>query len=140
MTVNDFMEAIAAKLKELFPDRLAYYKKIKTLADGQHFVRCIDQSHAKRLDRQRYRSYSFEVLYFRKDDDALEFNAWVETMYAGFESLTVNGRLFHLVNAHAEPGEDMVFHFIFDVSFFALTDPVSGEKMEHVGITTEVSP
>ena len=140
MTVNDMMYAIAMKLGELFPDRLAYYQQVKQMADGQHYVRCIDQTHTKELDRRRRRSYSFEVLYFRKDDDALEFNSWAEVMYMEFETLTVGEQVFHVTNAHAEPGDDMVFHFVFDVSFVALLDPVPGDPMEQLDIDTEVLP
>ena len=140
MTVNAIMEAIAAKLGELFPDRLAYYKKIKALADGQHFIRCIDQTHTKGLDRQRRRFYSFEVLYFRRDDDALEFNAWAETMYMEFETLDVGGKLLHVTNAHAEPGDDMTFHFVFDVSTVGLIGKPEGEPMENATIQTGVKP
>lgn len=134
------MSAIAMKLGELFPDRLAYYQQVKQMADGQHYIRCIDQTHTRELDRRRRRSYSFEVLYFRRDDDALEFNAWAEIMYMEFETLTVGERVFHVTDAHARPGDDMVFHFVFDVKFIALLESVPGNPMEQLDIETEVIP
>lgn len=69
MTANDLLTAIAMKLGALYPDRLVYHRKIDAKADGNHYVRCIDQSHAKRLGRRRYRSYSFEILYFQRKND-----------------------------------------------------------------------
>ena len=140
MTVNDCISAIAVKLGALFPGREVYAGKITQAADGQHFVRCIDQNHGKLLDRQRSRRYSFEVLYFRKDGDAMEFNAWAEAMYMEFETLTVGDQIFHVTNAHAEPGDDMVFHFVFNVNFIALLDPVPGDPMERLSIEMEVLP
>ena len=130
MTVNNVMTAIATRLGELFPDRLVYDRKIEQAADGQHFVRCIDRIHGKLLDRRRSRSYSFEVLYFRKDNDPIEFNAWAETMFLEFETLTLeSGQTLRVTNASATDGDDMVFHFTFDVNFTALLDRAAGESM-----------
>ena len=130
MTVNEVMQAIAAKLGELFPDRLVYDRRIEQLADGQHFVRCIDQTHGKLLDRRRSRSYSFEILYFSKADDVVAFNDWAETMYMEFETLTLeSGQILRVTGANATDGDDMVFHFTFDVTFTALLDPVAGDPM-----------
>ena len=136
MTVNNVLRSIAAKLGELFPERLVYHQHIEQLADGQHFVRCIDQTHGKLLDRRRARSYSFEILYFRKDDDALAFNDWAETMYMEFETLTLeDGTILHVTGANATEGDDMVFHFTFDVTFTVMLDPVAGESMASIKTT-----
>lgn len=137
MTVNDVMTAVAVKLGELFPDRLVYDKAIEQAADGQHYVRCIEQTHGKLLDRRRSRSYSFEVLYFRKDNDPEEFNAWAETMYMEFETLTLaDGQILRVTGASATDGDDMVFHFTFDVTFTVLLDPGAGDPMERLDIST----
>lgn len=130
MTANGIIKTAAAKLAALYPDRLAYSGQIPKDADGQHYIRCISQSHEKRLDRRRGRSYSFEILYFRKDGDALEFNAWAETMYGEFESLTVQNQILHVTGAHARDGDDGVFHFVFDVTFTGLVEPEAAEPME----------
>ena len=140
MTVNDIIKAAAVKLGELFPDRLTYYGEIHNEADGNHYIRCINQSHEKRLDRRRARSYSFEIYYFRRDKDALEFNAWAETMYFAFESLVVGGQTLHITGAHAEDGDDGVFHFVFDVDFVALVEPEAAEPMETLDATEVVNP
>lgn len=134
MTVNEIMSALAHKLGELFPDRAVYYTQIPRDADGNHYIRCIDQSHTKKLGRRRERTYSFEILYFCKEKDALVFNDWAETMYWGFESLMVNGQLVHLTGAHAEPGDDGVFHFVFDITVSGLLDPPAGEPMAELEI------
>lgn len=141
MTVNDVMTAIAAKLGELYPDRLVYRDKIEQAADGHHHVRCIDQSHGKLLDRRRQRSYSFEVLYFRKDNDVVEFNRWAETMYMEFETLTLSsGAVLHVTNASATDGDDMVFHFTFDVTFTVLIDRETGDQMGDLEVKEGIKP
>ena len=115
MTVNDFIAAIAAKLDSIFPNRLVYVDQIEAGADGNHLVRCIDQSQERIIGRLRKRLLSFEIAYFQKSRDNLSFNDWAEEMYWAFEMLEVNNRLYHLENCKANPGADMVFHFTFDV-------------------------
>ena len=49
---------------------------------------------------------------------------------AVFRVATVNGQVVHITSAQAEPGDDMVFHFVFDVTLSGLLDPPAGEPME----------
>ena len=130
MTVNEIMSALALRLGELFPERAVYYTQIPREADGNHYIRCTDQSHTKKLGRRRERAYSFEVLYFCREGDALVFGDWAETLSSELETLTVNGQVVHITGAQAEPGDDMVFHFVFDVTLSGLLDPPAGEPME----------
>lgn len=134
MTVNEILSALAHKLGELFPERAVYYTQIPREADGNHYIRCIDQSHTKKLGRRRERAYSFEVLYFCQKGDALVFNDWAETLYSELEMLTVGGQLVHITGAHAEPGDDGVFHFVFDITVSGLLDPPAGEPMAELEI------
>lgn len=135
MTVNDFIIGIAQKLKSLYPTRHVFVDEIPAKADGNHFVHCTDQRHGKKLGRRRSRSYSFEVLYFKAKKDNMAFNDWAEQMYFEFEALDVSGQIVHLTNAHAQDGDDMVFHFIFDAEFTALIDQVSGDPMNTLQLT-----
>lgn len=134
MTVNEIMGALAHKLGELFPERAVYYTQIPREADGNHYIRCIDQSHTKKLGRRRERAYSFEVLYFCRVRDALVFHDWAEVLYSELETLMVNGQLVHITGAHAEPGDDGVFHFVFDITVSGLLDPPAGEPMAELEI------
>lgn len=137
MTANNLLGAIAKKLGSLYPDRKVFDRKIDANADGNHSVRCINQEHAKRLGRRRYRSYSFEILYFQRENDPMVFHDWADTMYMEFETLTAGENSFHVTNAHAEAGDDMVFRFLFDVDFTGLVDPITENQMETLA-TTEV--
>lgn len=104
MTVNEIMSALALRLGELFPERAVYYTQIPREADGNHYIRCTDQSHTKKLGRRRERAYSFEVLYFCREGDALVFGDWAETLYSELETLTVNGQVVHITGARRSRG------------------------------------
>lgn len=103
MTVNEIMSALALRLGELSPNGRST-TRIPREADGNHYIRCTDQSHTKKLGRRRERAYSFEVLYFCREGDALVFGDWAETLYSELETLTVNGQVVHITGAQAEPG------------------------------------
>ena len=89
MTLNDFLQAIADRLRAIWPDKTVQLNKIPRDADGQFFVGIIESGQEKHLDRRRKRTVQFEVLYFLRDGDNLAFNAWAEQMYDSFEVLDV---------------------------------------------------
>lgn len=90
MTLNNFLESIAMKLVGLWSDRHVFVNEIPKEADGNFFVRVIDTSQEKKLDRRRRRTVQFEVLYFLASKDNMKFNEWAETMFDEFESLSVH--------------------------------------------------
>ncbi len=53
MTLNNFLEAVASKLGEIWPDRKVYVDEIPKDADGQFFVGIIESGQEKHLDRRR---------------------------------------------------------------------------------------
>lgn len=137
MTLNNFLESIAVKLVGLWPDRHVFANEIPKNADGNFFVRVVDTSQERKLDRRRRRTVQFEVLYFLASKDNLEFNAWTETMFDEFESLSVhektefvNGvekdvrRVIRLTNVSARKDDDQrVFQFLFDADFYFVITP-----------------
>lgn len=137
MTLNNFLESIAVKLVGLWPDRHVFANEIPKNADGNFFVRVVDTSQERKLDRRRRRTVQFEVLYFLASKDNLEFNAWAETMFDEFESLSVhektefvNGvetdvrRTIRLKNISARKDDDQrVFQFLFDADFYFVITP-----------------
>lgn len=137
MTLNNFLESIAVKLVGLWPDRHVFANEIPKNADGNFFVRVVDTSQERKLDRRRRRTVQFEVLYFLASKDNLEFNAWAETMFDEFESLSVhektefvNGvekdvhRVIRLTNVSARKDDDQrVFQFLFDTDFYFVITP-----------------
>lgn len=137
MTLNNFLESIAVKLVGLWPDRHVFANEIPKNADGNFFVRVVDTSQERKLDRRRRRTVQFEVLYFLATKDNLEFNAWAETMFDEFESLSVHEktevvdgveydvrRTIRLTNVSARKDDDQrVFQFLFDADFYFVITP-----------------
>lgn len=140
MTVNDIISAIALKLNTLYPNRFVYAEQIPKKADGNYFVYCTDQSHTKRLGQRRERSYSFVIQYFQTKKDNMAFNDWAEKMYFEFEKLDVKGQIIHIIDAHAESGDDMVYHFVFDVKVGGLVNVQPGDPMAGLQVTGGLKP
>ena len=144
MTLNNFTEAIAAKLAALWPGRKVYVDEIPKDADGQFFVGIIESGQEAHLDRRRKRSIQFEVLYFLKSKENMEFNAWAETMYDQFETLVVQEteqktRTIRLTGQKAKPNKNArVYQFTFDADFFFLLTPPEIPFMETLDQTEEV--
>lgn len=138
MEVSDFIQAIVEKLNGLFPGTLVYVDRIPEGATGNCLVRCIKQSHTKKLDRRRERSYQFEILYYQTEEDSLAYYDWAERLYREMEMLRVEEHIFHMKNLHAENSGDKVLHFLFDVSFSGLLAPRQEEPMEALRQQNEV--
>ena len=144
MTLNNFTEAIAAKLSALWPDRKVYVDEIPKDADGQFFVGIIESEQEKHLDRRWKRSIQFEVLYFLKSKENMEFNAWAEAMYDQFETLTVQEteqktRTIRLTGQKAKSSKNArVYQFTFDADFFFVLTSPEIPFMETLDQTEEV--
>ena len=76
MTLNHFLEAVAAKLLGLWPDRKVFVDRIPQESDGNFFVGIIESSQQSHLDRRRQRTVQMEVLYFLQSDDTMDFQDW----------------------------------------------------------------
>ena len=59
----------------------------------------------------------------------MAFNEWAEQMYWGFERIQVGDRIITPIDAQAEDGGDMVYHFTFDINLTGLIDKPTGEPM-----------
>lgn len=144
MTLNAFLEAVAAKLAEIWPDRKVYVDEIPKGSDGQFFVGIIESGQEKHLDRRRKRSIQIEVLYFLKSKDTMAFMDWAEAMYDHFEDLTVEEapgqtRTIRLTGQKARPDENArVFQFLFDADFFFNLAPPEIPFMEDLEHTEEM--
>ena len=137
MTLNNFLESIAMKLVGLWSDRHVFVNEIPKDSDGNFFVRVVDTSQEKKLDRRRRRTVQFEVVHFLASKDNLEFNAWAETMFDEFETLSVHEktkvvdgvetdvhRTIRLKNISARKDDDQrVFQFLFDADFYFVITP-----------------
>ena len=132
ITLNNFIEAVAAKLIAVWPDRHVYVNQIPKDADGNFFVGIIEATQEKKLDRRRRRNQQFEVLYMLSSDDSLLFNEWAETMFDEFETISVKEmtvdkygrpvetiRGIRLTNQTARHDDEQhVYQFLFDADFY----------------------
>lgn len=115
MTLNELTRAAAARLRALWPDRPVYVDDIPRKADGCLYIGLIDSEQGQELDRRFKRSVSFQILYFRADQDALAYQDWAEALYDGFRTLEAGGRTVRLKNRSArENGGQRCYQFTFD--------------------------
>lgn len=132
MTLNDLIQAAAARLKELWPGRKVCTDEIPQKADGAFFVKVTDTEQGQKLDRRQVRTVGVQILYFRADRDALAYLAWAEAMLDSFRTLAAaDGRIVRLTNRKARNDESgRYYQFLFDaVLNFVEAAPV-GELME----------
>lgn len=138
MTLNDFLEAIAAVLTALWPDRTVEVDEIPSGADGNFYVGIAESDQEKKLGRRRRRSIQFQVLYFLETGDNMAYNEWAESMYENFERLTVadgenSTRIVHLKGLTARKDDDgRFFQFLFSVDALILKAPEEDAIMENL--------
>lgn len=144
MTLNNFLEAIAAVLTALWPDRTVEVDEIPSGADGNFFIGIIESGQVKKLDRRRRRTIQFQVLYFQENGDNMVYNDWAEAMYEHFEHLTVadgpdSTRVVHLKGQTARrDGTDRFFQFLFNVDALILKSPAEDVIMENLNLLEEM--
>ena len=135
MTLNELTRAVAARLRALWPDRPVYVDDIPREADGCLYIGLIDSEQGQELDRRFKRSVSFQILYFRADQDALAYQDWAEALYDGFRTHEAGGRTVRLKNRSArENGEQRCYLFTFDADLL-FWEAVSGETMQTLAQT-----
>lgn len=135
MTLNELTRAVAARLRTLWPDRPVYVDDIPREADGCLYIGLIDSEQGQELDRRFKRSMSFQILYFRADQDALAYQDWAEALYDGFRALEIDGRTVRLKNCRArENGEQRCFQFTFDADLL-FWEARGGETMQTLAQT-----
>ena len=78
---------------------------------------------------------SFQILYFRADQDALAYQDWAEALYDGFRTLEAGGRTVRLKNCGArENGEQRCYQFTFDADLL-FWEVRGGETMQTLAQT-----
>ncbi|KAF5056846.1 hypothetical protein DSECCO2_362940 [anaerobic digester metagenome] len=138
MTLNDLLQAVAAALKEIWPERKAYVNQIPQNADGAFSISLTDTEQVQGLDRRQRRTVGVQILYFRKDRDAEEYADWAETMYSSFKTVSFDGRPVKLKNRMARnDSEFRYFQFMFDVDFY-FVEASTGDPMEGLTIEEEL--
>lgn len=144
MTLNDMAQAAAKRLRDLWPERKVYPNKIPKDADGNFFLGVIDSDQTGELDRRIRRSVRFEVCYFLRSEDNMDYLAWAETMYDAFRVLEVHDgdarRRVRLINRKAGMNsEQRCYQFLFEVKFTFWETEEAGELMERMEQRGEIT-
>lgn len=139
ITINDFVNAIADKLKGLYPDYDVYADEIKqeqTLTN-YFFIHVIDISQTKKLGTRCQRIYNFDIFYFQPENENINFFNWTETMMLEFKYLQVGNDLYHVTNTEFTKDDD-VGHFTFEVKFYTI-EIEPKETMQTLILKSEVT-
>ena len=136
MTLQAFIEAVAETLTALWPGRMVFVDEIPKDADGNFFVRLVDSSEDRLLDRRRNRTLHFEVLYFLRKKETIPFLRWAEAMYDAFSVLRVRetpetARGVYLSGQEARRNDNLAaYQFTFDARFQYVSAPEEEIPME----------
>lgn len=130
---EDFLQGIAAKLTELYPDYKVYAGAI-----GQHgynncfYITC-RRARQTRIHPTRFkRTYSLQVLFFQEDNEQMEFQKWADNMLLNFYELEAGGSRYHTWNFEAVES-DGSFQCLFDAHVFTrqVMDDTPMEQLNH---------
>lgn len=136
MSLVDLLQACAAKLKELWPDREVYVGEIPQNANGAFSVGLTAVEQEQRLRRRHIRTVGMQVLYFREDRDTLAYLEWVEAMLDDFRVLAWGDQLVQLTNRTARNSESGdCYQFLFNVVLNLVEAVPAGESMEWLETT-----
>lgn len=130
ITVNEFINAIADKLKNLYPDYDVYVDEIKQEQElsNYFFIYVIDISQTNKLSTRCQRVYNFDIFYFQPENENINFFDWTEKMMIEFKCLEVGNDLYHVTNTAFTKVDD-VGHFTFTIKFYTL-EIEDKDKME----------
>lgn len=131
MKLTELVQGIGGRLGELFPERLMYVDKIPAEADGNFLLNIISAGGRRGISSRKSRAVSFDLLYFSRANDKLDFMEWSDTMHELFTDIDAGGQIFHTKDRTARC-DDMVFHFLFavDVSYIEFEQGELMEKLE----------
>lgn len=138
ITVNDFVNAIADKLKELYPDYDVYADEIKQeqILSNYFFIHVVDITKKQELGTRCQRIYNFDIFYFQPENENINFFNWTETMMFEFKYLKVGENLHHVTNIEFTK-DDEVGHFTFEVKFYTI-EIEPKDNMETLVLKNEV--
>lgn len=141
MTLSNVLKAISAKLTSLFPEKHVHIDEIPREADDSFYIRIIEASEEKKLDRRKSRLIQFEVIYFLASKSSQNYFEWAEQMFDSFNSIRVLERVgedeqnsiyrvLKVKNHSARPSDDnREFHFTADIEFSFVAMPEAAETM-----------
>ncbi len=136
--INDFVNAIADKLKTLYPDFDIYADEIKQEKNlsNYFFIQVVNEKQFKKLGKRCQRIYNFDISYFQPENENINFFDWTETMMKEFKLLKVENNLYHVTNMEFVK-TDEISHFLFEINFYTI-EIEQVDKMERLILKKEV--
>ncbi len=136
--VNDFVNAIADKLKTLYPDFDIYADEIKQEKNlsNYFFIQVVNEKQFKKLGKRCQRVYNFDISYFQPENENINFFDWTETMMKEFKLLKVGNNLYHVTDMEFVK-TDEISHFLFEINFYTI-EIEQVDKMERLILKKEV--
>lgn len=130
ITINDFVNAIADKLKLLYPnfdiwcDCIKQFNQTNNVDDTKNivssfFIDVIKIRNNQKLWNRNQRNYDFDIYYFIPENKSISFFEWTEIMLLSFKTLEVDGDLYHITNVEIDRVDD-IGHFTFSIKFYTL--------------------
>lgn len=115
MYTNIISKGIAKKIKKLYPEIKIEVDAVTSNAFGKIFVMVISSETKRGIGGLRQLNLTFDVSYFCKEKDNMEYNDWLKNMYSEFETIETEEAVYRTKNMRGEKGEG-IYHFIFDVT------------------------
>lgn len=139
MTMNDVIQAVAGKLKGLWPNRKVHCNEIPREVNGAFYVSFTDTEQHRELDRRYRRTAGIQIQFFLASREMMEYLDWAEQMYDNFRYLTVGDRLLHLHNCSAQKdSESRYFQFLFDIDMNFVEVAPDSEPMENLQLQEDL--
>lgn len=122
LTLNDCINAVADKIKNLYPDYDIYIDEVLQTDDvaevKDYFY--IDHINTVPLDGVMGRIrviHSLDISYIQDKNENLNYYSWIDTMSKEFKELEVNGVVVFVEDAAFEK-VDKIGHCTFNISYF----------------------
>lgn len=131
MKLRELVQGIGTLAAELFPGKLMYVDEIPADAEGNFFLAITEQRGSDGISARRSRFVGFDLMYFSEAGDGFSFLEWADIMQDGMKLIRAGEFTLHTSSRRAL-NEDMVYHFLFDISAEYIEYTPQGEKMEHL--------
>lgn len=127
------LQAVAGKIRTLFPGAEVFPDEIEQDVSGAFYLSTAAASASPKLSGTLSRTTTFDVKYFLKKGDNLDYAQWQDMMLENFHRITLEdgeeSQILHCQNVETRRDDTRYYELIFDIAVL-FTDIPDGEKME----------
>lgn len=114
--INKLIDGISIRLNQMFGDDYNIYTETveQGFKEPCFFIKSLDPSKTPHPNKQSFREYLFDVMYFPESNETnSEINSVTEDLFEGLEVIELlNGDLKRGSNMHAETVDDKLHFFV----------------------------